>query len=186
MKSLGGSGCRSPGVLGYWEQNPPAKHRWEGLLLGRRPAYSKDWGQDDLGWKVPHVDIRIYLSFNRCKSKKILISTIKDLGKKYRKVLFFFANKTFFFLVGRDSGLASGPNFPSPWATMWALHLDCSATALATPKKVLPIWKLVELKMLDISGHTRTDISILTSATDQVIHFRHFFKSIIRVCFWQL
>ena len=61
-------------------------------------------------------------------------------------------------------GQPQGPNFPSPWATMLALRLDCSTAALTTPQKVLPIWKLVELKMLDFSDWTRTDISILTSA----------------------
>ena len=49
---------------------------------------------------------------------------------------------------------------------MLALRLDCSTAALATPQKVLPIGKLVELKMLDFSDHTRTGISIVTSAAD--------------------
>ena len=47
---------------------------------------------------------------------------------------------------------------------MLALRLDCSTAALTTPQKVLPIWKLVELKMIDFSDRTRTGISILTSA----------------------
>ena len=50
---------------------------------------------------------------------------------------------------------------------MLALRLDCSTAALNTPQKVLPIQKLVELKMLDFSDRTRTGISILTSAADQ-------------------
>ena len=66
-------------------------------------------------------------------------------------------------------GQPLGPNFPSPWATMLALRLDCSTAALTTPQKVLPFWKLVELKMLDFSGRTRTGISILTSAADYYI-----------------
>ena len=49
---------------------------------------------------------------------------------------------------------------------MLALRLDCSTAALATPQKVLPIGKLDELKMLDFSDHTRTGISIVTSAAD--------------------
>ena len=64
-------------------------------------------------------------------------------------------------------GQPQGPNFPSPWAIMLALRLDCSTVALTTPQKVLPIWKLVELKMLDFSDRTRTGISILTSVGDQ-------------------
>ena len=49
---------------------------------------------------------------------------------------------------------------------MLALRLDCSTAALTTHQKVLPIWKLVELKVLDVSDRTRTGISILTSAAD--------------------
>ena len=49
---------------------------------------------------------------------------------------------------------------------MLALRLDCSTAALPTPQRVLPIWKLVELKMPDFSDCTRTGISILTSAAD--------------------
>ena len=69
-----------------------------------------------------------------------------------------------FFWFGGILGQPQGPNFPSPWATMLALRLGCSTAALTTPPKVLPIWKLVELKMLDFSDRTRTGISILTSA----------------------
>ena len=47
---------------------------------------------------------------------------------------------------------------------MLAIRLDCSTAALTAPQKVLPICKLVELKMLDFSDRTRTGISILTSA----------------------
>ena len=72
----------------------------------------------------------------------------------------------FFFGLEGSWGQPQGPNFPSPWATMLALRLDCFTAALTTPQKVLPIWKLVELKMLDISDRTRTGISILTSAAD--------------------
>ena len=51
-----------------------------------------------------------------------------------------------------------GANFPSPWETMLALRLDCPTAALTTHQKVLPIWKLVELKMLDFSDHKRTGL----------------------------
>ena len=71
------------------------------------------------------------------------------------------------FLVLEGSwGQPQGGNFLSPWATMLALRRDCSTAALTAPQKVLPIWKLVELKMLDFSDCTRTCISILTSAAD--------------------
>ena len=72
-----------------------------------------------------------------------------------------------FFGLEGSWGQPLGPNIPSPWATMLALHLDCSTTALTTPQKVLPIWKLVDLKILDYSDRMRTCISILTSAADQ-------------------
>ena len=63
-------------------------------------------------------------------------------------------------------GQPQGPNFPSPWAIMLVLRLDCPTAALTTPQKVLSLWRLVELKMLDFSDRTRTGISILTSAAD--------------------
>ena len=50
-------------------------------------------------------------------------------------------------------------------ASMFALRLDCSIAALTTPQKVLPIWLLVELKMLDFSDPTSNGISILPTAT---------------------
>ena len=71
-----------------------------------------------------------------------------------------------FFWFGGTLGQPQEQNFPSPWAIKLALRLDCSTAALTTPQKVLPIWKLVELKMLDFSDRTRTGISILTSAAD--------------------
>ena len=49
---------------------------------------------------------------------------------------------------------------------MLPLRLDCSTAALTTPQIVLPILKLVELKMHDFSDCTRTGISILTSTAD--------------------
>ena len=76
------------------------------------------------------------------------------------------SQKIFFFGLERSWGQPQGPNFPSPWATMLALRLDCFTAALTTPQKILPIWKLVDLKMLDFSDRTRTGISILTSAAE--------------------
>ena len=73
---------------------------------------------------------------------------------------------------------------------MLALRLDCSTAALPTPQKVLPICKLVELKMLDFSDRMRIGISILTSAADKTADslytsfpdqpFHNFTKSIDR------
>ena len=51
--------------------------------------------------------------------------------------------------------LWSASQFPSPWATMMALRHDCYRASLTTPQEVWSIWKLVELKMLDFSNHTR-------------------------------
>ena len=56
---------------------------------------------------------------------------------------------------------------------MLALRLDCSTAALTTHQKVLPIWKLVELKMLDFSDRMRTGISILTKCNGHSTMF-HF------------
>ena len=58
---------------------------------------------------------------------------------------------------------------------MLALPLDWSTAALTTPQKVLPIRKLVVLKMLDFGDRTRTGISILTSAADLTRTFLHSF-----------
>ena len=57
---------------------------------------------------------------------------------------------------------------------MLALRLDCSTAALTTPQKVLPIRKLVELKMLEFSDSTRTGISILTLAVDLLSNYNGF------------
>ena len=66
-------------------------------------------------------------------------------------------------------GQSQEPNFPSTRANLLVLSLDCSTVALPTPQKVSSICKLVVLKMLDFSDHTRTGISILTSAADSFI-----------------
>ena len=49
---------------------------------------------------------------------------------------------------------------------MLALNLDCSIAALTISQIVLPIWKLVELKLLDLGDCMITVISFLTSAAD--------------------
>ena len=54
----------------------------------------------------------------------------------------------FYFLVWSQP---LGPNFPSPWATILALRLDCSTAALTTPQKVLPIWN--KIKICTLIGH---------------------------------
>ena len=72
--------------------------------------------------------------------------------------------------VERDPGVSlKGRISPLPEATMLALRLDCSTAALTTPQKVLSIWRLVELTLIDFNDRTRTGISILTSAADPVI-----------------
>ena len=77
-------------------------------------------------------------------------------------------NWWWYFFFGLEGFWGQPPrrNFPSPRALMLALLLDCFTPALTTPQKVLSIWRLVELKMLDFSDPTRTGISILTSAAD--------------------
>ena len=75
--------------------------------------------------------------------------------KLKRERTLFDAKKVFLFGLEGFWGQPLRPNFPSPWATMLALRLDCSTAALATHQKVLPIWKLVELKMLDFSDRTK-------------------------------
>ena len=77
-----------------------------------------------------------------------------------------FSKTVFFSGLEGFWGQPLGPNFPPPWAILLALYLDCSTVALPTLRKVLPIWELVELKMLDFSDRMRTGISILTSAAD--------------------
>ena len=106
---------------------------------------------------------------------KLLPCFLSDLEKRLKNwplikgilIIHSFVIEHFFFGLEGSWGQPQGPNFPSPWATMLALRLDCSTAAITTPQKVLPIWKLVELKMLDFSDHTRTGISILTSAADK-------------------
>ena len=82
-----------------------------------------------------------------------------------------------FFWFGGILGSASRVEFPVSLSNH-ALPLDCSTAALTTPQKVLPIWKLVELKMLDFSDRTRAGISILTSVAEALIdYFFLFFLS---------
>ena len=58
---------------------------------------------------------------------------------------------------------------------MLALRLNCSTAALIAPKKVLSNGTLVELKMLDLSDRTRTGVSILTSAGENLTFSIFFF-----------
>ena len=53
-------------------------------------------------------------------------------------------------------------------------QISRATAALTIAQKVLPIWKLVELKMLDFIDCTRTGISILTSAAN--IFSQYLFK----------
>ena len=92
----------------------------------------------------------------------LILYMLNVMGKKNPKL-----RKLHFFGLEGYWGQPQGPNFPSPRATMLALHLDCSTAALTTPQKVLSILRLVELKMLDFRDRKRTGISILTSAADQ-------------------
>ena len=87
-------------------------------------------------------------------------------NSQIEKLIDFFHIEHFFFGLDGSWGQPHGLNIPSPWATILALRLDSSTAALTTPQKVLPIWGLVELKMLDFSDRMRTGISILTSAAD--------------------
>ena len=60
------------------------------------------------------------------------------------------------FLFWMDSGVSLKSRISRlPRATLLASCLDCSTVALSTPQRVLPIWELVELKMLDFSDSTR-------------------------------
>ena len=79
-------------------------------------------------------------------------------------------NKYRFFLwFGGILGSASRAEFTVSLSNHLAIYLDCSTAALTTHQKVVPIWKLVELKMIDFSDRTWTGISILTSAADTYI-----------------
>ena len=69
-----------------------------------------------------------------------------------------------FFGFGGILGWAFGSNFPSPWATMLALRLDCSSATHTNPKKFHPSenWSISRC----FGDRTRTGIPILTSAAD--------------------
>ena len=97
----------------------------------------------------------------RAKSINLILeySILNKKNSLWLPVVFFFGLEG---LLGQPKRL----NLPFSWATMLASPLGCSTAALTTPQKVLPIWKLVELKTLDFSDCTRTGISILTSAAD--------------------
>ena len=69
------------------------------------------------------------------------------------------------FLVWRDTGVILKGRI-SRLPTMLALRLDCSTGALTAPQKVSPMWRLVELKMLDFSDRTRSGVSFLLKRKD--------------------
>ena len=80
----------------------------------------------------------------------------------------------FFWFGGILGFQPQGPNFRSPLATMLALRLDCSTAELTTPQTVLPLWKLVELKMLDFS-----DIHSLLHSFARVVKQRPRYKALL-------
>ena len=89
------------------------------------------------------------------------------LSKKY---MFAYGLYTSCCCYWMDSGFSlSGPNFPCLSAAMLALRLNYFATALIIHEKVSSNCKLVELKILDFSDRTKTGISILTLATDNLV-----------------
>ena len=98
--------------------------------------------------------------------ERILVFAAPSMLPKWKTSCNYF--KIMLFFVGLEGFWGQPPesNFPPSWATLLALCLNCSTAALTTPQKVLPIWKLVELKMLDFCDCTRTSISILISAAD--------------------
>ena len=93
---------------------------------------------------------------------------------------------SFCFWLERILGSASQLNFPSPWATLFALRLDFFTAALTLSKKVLRNGKVVELKMLDYSDRMTTGISNLTLATDldQVSYSKFITMSVCLTCTW--
>ena len=101
-------------------------------------------------------------SINYIKIANIQISSLSSPDK----LMMFFFTQIFIFFLGLDGswGQPLGAKFPvSPWATMLALRLDCPTASLTTPQKVLSIWRLAELKLLDFSDRARIGISSLTS-----------------------
>ena len=109
---------------------------------------------------------KLKVSSKSCYSIRDSMENYIQIGILLMRYTQLCATGGFFFWFGGILGQPQGTNFPSPWATMLALRLDCSTVALNTPQKVLPFWKLVELNMLDFSDRRRTGISILTSAAD--------------------
>ena len=82
------------------------------------------------------------------------------------------------FSFGGILGSASRAKFPISLSNHIGF-MPCLTTAHTTPQKVLSIWRLVELKMLDFSDCAWTAFSILTSATETVIIVIHY-------CHWSL
>ena len=108
--------------------------------------------------------------FHSFRILSILEASICAFPSHSLDFLFFLSLEGFF---GQSLGRIS----PCPWATMSALHLNCSIAALPTPQKILSNWELVEL-MLDFSNRTGTGISILTSAAHKFKFFRLWFEKI--------
>ena len=101
----------------------------------------------------------------------LLVETNRNRGYFHflLNIYFLVYNIHVFFLVWRDSGVSlNGQISRLPEQPCWLCVLITLHTATLTPpQKVLTIGKLVELKTLDFSDHTRTGISILISAADQ-------------------
>ena len=80
----------------------------------------------------------------------------KQVGLTRAMLIFCVSPSTlhFFFSLEGFRGQPQGPNFPSSWATMLALRLDCPSATLTTTQKFLSLWSLVELKMIVFSDPT--------------------------------
>ena len=76
--------------------------------------------------------------------------------------IYFIRSPRIFWGVWRDSGVTSMAKFPVSPSNHMGFLPDCFTAALTTPHKVLSIWRLVELKMLDFSDCQKTSNSILT------------------------
>ena len=63
-------------------------------------------------------------------------------------LLIYLAKHCLFFGLEESWGQPQGSNFPSPWATMLALRIDCSTAALPTPQRVLPVWDWLSSRCL--------------------------------------
>ena len=78
-----------------------------------------------------------------------------------------FQRKEAFFWFGGTLGSASRAEFPVSLSNHVGFTPRLLYSRTHHSPESLPIWKLVELKMLDLSDQMRTSISILTSAADR-------------------